>query len=159
MPRVLAILIVLGAVARCQAGDGRQTMAIEADFPYRSVYKWVKENADSIEESTGAEVVEKFGHAVNVLKSTKYGVQRFTLGRSASDNLFDARFVERQAGTITDYDCTLVLTALPGHRTKIEVTMTASDSAHGTLAINVELRKSLRGMRTFLEKYLCRPAP
>ena len=65
-------------------------------------------------------------------------------------------FVDRSTGTLTNYAYRMKVTSLDGGRSQIEVTMTATSETVNGVAVNIELRKSLRLMRSFLEQYLTR---
>ena len=85
---------------------------------------------------------------------TKYGTQTFRIRRSGQRGDYQATFVDRSAGTLTNYTYRIQVTSLEGRRSQVEITMTAfSEDANG-VAVNIELRRSLRMMRTFLEQSL-----
>jgi len=46
------------------------------------------------------------------------------------------------------------VTSLEGRRSQVEITMTAFSEDVNGVSVNIELRKSLRLMRTFLEQSL-----
>lgn len=139
------------------AGEGRQTLTTEADFPYRTVRNWVEGHQDQIIEATGAEITDKPGDdLVSLLKVTKYGTQRFVVRQTGGKGVYRLDWVSRQEGGSTGYTCELSLKPLPGRRTEITVTMTGGDENASSIAVNIELRRSLRGIRDYLDKHLKR---
>ncbi len=157
MVRGLIAVVVLFYVAVINAGQARQSTTVPVDYPYRTVVHWIKSNIDEIEESTGAEVVESNGNKATLLKETKYGTQVFHVIRTEKPPTADVVWEKTDKGSVTWYSCHLELSPLPGRRTEITVTMSASDSKASNVEVAVELRKSLRGMKAFFEGHLVKP--
>ncbi|HEV7998508.1 MAG TPA: hypothetical protein VGP63_01435 [Planctomycetaceae bacterium] len=153
----LAILLTCPAPSR--AGSGRQSDTIEVDYDSRVVGRWLERNADALQESTGAHVVKTVADVVTLRKETKHGVQIFRMRREGSNGLYRAAFVDRSAGELTDYTYEIRLSPLSDHRTEITVTMTAATEKAYGVSVNIELRKSIRGLRSFLQEHLRRDAP
>jgi len=148
----LSICALLGDC--CRAGHGRQTLVVEADYGYAAVCKWVEEHADAIQKSTGARIVDTRGPIVTLQIETKYGTETFRIRRSGQRGDYRAKFIDRSTGSLTDYTYDIQVTTLEGGRSQLEVTMSAYSEEVNGVAVNVELRKSLRRMRTFLEQHL-----
>jgi hypothetical protein len=138
------------------AGSGRQSDTIEVDYEVHVVGRWLEHNADAVEESTGAQVVKTVDDLVTLRKETKHGLQIFRLRREGGSGLYRARFVDRSAGELTDYAYEIKLSPLPNRRTEITVTMTATTEKAYSVSVNIELRKSIRGLRSFLQDHLRR---
>jgi hypothetical protein len=136
------------------ASWGRQSDTIEVDYEYRAVSRWLEQNATPVMESTGAQVIKTVGDIVTLRKETKNGVQVFRLKCQAGAGFYRAAFVDRKTGELTDYTYEIKLAPLPNRRTQITITMTATAESAGSVAVNIELRKSLRGLRDFLQQYL-----
>jgi hypothetical protein len=158
LPRICAILLALAIggtlTSPCRAGFGRQALTVEADYNYPAVCRWIEQNVDAIQENAGAKILKTHGDVVTVQFDTKYGMQTFRIRRSSRRGDYRATFVDRSAGTLTDYTYHIQVTALEGGRSQVDITMTAfSEEANG-VSVNIELRKSLRLLRTFLEQRL-----
>ncbi len=127
---------------------------MEADYSYPAVCRWIEQNVDTIQKSSGAKILATHGEVVTVQFETKYGTQTFRIRRTGRRGDYRAAFVDRSAGTLTDYTYHIRVTGLEGGRAQVEITMTAfSEEANG-VSVNIELRKSLRTLRTFLEQSL-----
>jgi hypothetical protein len=138
----------------CPAGHGRQTLIVEADYGYESVCRWIEQNADAIQKNSGVKILQTVGSVVTLQIETKYGTEVFRIRRSGARGDYRASFVDRSAGTLTNYSYRFLVTSLEGGRSQVEVTMTAFSEDHNGVSVNIELRKSLRMMRTFLEHSL-----
>src|SRR5580704_7754407 len=108
------------------ASSGRQSDTIEVDSEYQAACRWLERNADAVEQSTGARVVQTVGNLVTLQKETKHGVQVFRLKREGSSGIYSASFVDRSVGELTDYTYQIKLSPIANGRTQIEVTMTAT---------------------------------
>ena len=156
--RSVFLALVFGALltATCRAGYGRQTLVVEADYGEGAVCHWIEHNADAIQKSTGAKILDTHGDLVTLQIDTKYGTQTFRIRRTGRRGDYVGTFVDRSTGTLTNYAYRMKVTSLDGGRSQIEVTMTATSETVNGVAVNIELRKSLRLMRSFLEQYLTR---
>ncbi len=156
--RSVFLALVIGALltATCRAGYGRQTLVVEADYGEGAVCRWIEHNADAIQKSTGAKILDTHGDLVTLQIDTKYGTQTFRIRRTGRRGDYVGTFVDRSTGTLTNYAYRMKVTSLDGGRSQIEVTMTATSETVNGVAVNIELRKSLRLMRSFLEQYLTR---
>ncbi len=157
--RVLRTLIVALAIGGplagpCRAGFGRQSLIVEADYSYESVCRWIEQNVDAIQTSSGAKILETHGDLVTVQLETKYGTQTFRIRRSGKRGDYRAAFVDRSVGTLTNYSYRIQVTRLEGRRSQVEITMTAFSESNNGVSVNIELRKALRLMRAFLEPKL-----
>ncbi|HUE16033.1 MAG TPA: hypothetical protein VMR25_17815 [Planctomycetaceae bacterium] len=152
----LAVFLAYPALGLC--GSGRQSDTIEVDYEYRVVRGWLERNEQALEESTGARVLRTDGNLVTLEKETKRGLQVFRLKREVTGGIYRASFVDRSAGELTDYTYQIKLSPISNGRTQIEITMTATAEKAYTVSVNVELRRSLRGLRSFLQEHLTRPA-
>jgi hypothetical protein len=141
------------------AGSGRQSDTIEVDYGYRAVSRWLERNEQAVEESTGAQVIQTTGNLVTLQKQTKRGLQVFRLRREGNGGIYRGTFVDRSAGELTDYTYQIKLSPISNGRTQIDVTMTATTEQSYSVSVNVELRKSIRGLRTFLQEHLLKQAP
>jgi hypothetical protein len=141
------------------AGSGRQSDTIEVDYEYHVVSRWLERNEVAVEESTGARVIQTVGKLVTLQKETKHGLQVFRLRREGSGGDYRASFVDRSAGELAAYTYRIQLSPISNGRTQIDVTMTATAQQSNSVSVNIELRKSIRGLRDFLQAHLLRPAP
>ena len=116
-------------------------------------------NEKAAEESTGAEIVKTVGDLVTLRKETKHGLQVFRLRREGNGGIYRASFVDRSEGELTDYTCEIRLSPLSNRRTQITVTMTARAEKAYSVSVNIELRRSIRGLRAFLQEHLRRQVP
>jgi hypothetical protein len=142
-----------------RAGSGRQSDTIEVDYEYRAICHWLERNEKAAEESTGAEVVKTVGDLVTLRKETKHGLQVFRLRREGNRGIYRASFVDRSDGELTDYTCEIRVSPLSNRRTQITVTMTATAEKAYAVSVNIELRRSIRGLRAFLQEQLRRQVP
>jgi hypothetical protein len=152
----LALVVVGFLATACRAGYGRQTMVVEADYDEAAVCHWIEHNADAIQKSTGAKILDTHGDLVTLEIDTKYGTETFRIRRTVRHGDYVGTFVDRSTGTLSDYAFRMKVTSLEGGRSQIEITMTATSENNNGVAVNIELRKSLRLMRSFLEHYLTR---
>jgi hypothetical protein len=154
--RTLFLALAISALldSSCRAGYGRQSLIVEADYDYASVCRWIERNVDAIQKSSGAKILETHARVVTLQFETKYGTQTFRIRRSGQRGDYQASLLDRSSGTLTNYTYRIQVTSLEGRRSQVEITMTAfSEDANG-VAVNIELRRSLRMMRTFLEQSL-----
>ncbi len=158
VPRLRSLFLALaigGSLAgSCCAGYGRQTLVVEADYSYEPVCRWIEKNVDAIQKSSGAKILETRGDLVTVQLKTKYGAQTFRIRRSGTRGDYRASFIDRSAGTLTNYSYRIQVTSLEGGRSQLEITMTAFSEDNNGVSVNIELRKALRLMRDFLEPRL-----
>jgi hypothetical protein len=152
---LLAVFCCLQPLAAF-AGSGRQTMTVVADYDYRPVCRWLEQNAAYVEESADVQILSTAGDVVTLRKQTKRGVYVFTIQRSAQPGTYSGQFVQRISGTLTAYSYLVTLVRLPERKTELTITMEAAVSDANSVAINIELRRSLRLLRTALEQYLHR---
>ena len=153
------VAVSLVCPASSRAGVGRQSDTIEVDYEYRTVSRWLERNEEALEESTGARVIKTVGDLVTLQKDTKHGLQIFRIRREAGHGIYRASFVDRSAGELTDYTYQIKLSPISNGRTQIDVTMTATAEDAYSVSVNVELRRSIRGLRTFLQEHLRRQVP
>jgi hypothetical protein len=92
-------------------------------------------------------------------KETKHGLQVFRLRREINGGIYHASFVDRSDGELTDYTSEISVSPLSNHRTQITVTMTATAEKAYSVSVNIELRRSIRGLRAFLQEHLRRQVP
>ena len=142
-----------------RAGAGRQSDTIEVDYEYRAVCRWLERNEQALEESSGAQVIKTAGDLVTLQKDTKHGLQVFRLRREGGGGVYRASFVDRSAGELTDYTYEIKVSPISNGRTQIDVTMTARAEKAYSVSVNVELRRSIRGLRAFLQQHLRRQVP
>jgi hypothetical protein len=154
--RALFLALAIGGplAGSCCAGYGRQTLVVEADYSYVPVCRWIEKNVDAIQKSSGAKILETRGDLVTLRLETKYGTQTFRIRRSGTRGDYRASFVDRSAGTLTNYSYRIQVTSLEGGRSQIEITMTAFSEDNNGVSVNIELRKALRLMRDYLEPRL-----
>jgi hypothetical protein len=111
---LLALVIGRSLAGSCCAGYGRQTLVVEADYSYEPVCRWIEKNVDAIQKSSGAKIVETRGDLVTLRLETKYGTQTFRIRRSGTRGDYRASFVDRSAGTLTNYSYRIQVTSLEG---------------------------------------------
>jgi hypothetical protein len=153
---VLQICLVCAlalAAAPVSAGSGRQTLVLTVGHSPASLCRWLEANADAIEESAGAEVLATKGHFAKLSKTTKYGTQVFVVHRTGKAGKYSGTFVRSISGDLTAYQFTLEVSPAAEGST-ITLTMSAETPNANGVAVNVELRKSLRGIRGFFQERL-----
>ena len=156
MIRSILFTIAILACTTLAAASGRQTMVIVADRDFRTVAAWLEKNADFIEESAGAMIADSSRTQVTLTKETKHGPQTFVIRRRGHDGKYLGTFVRSIEGDVTNYACQITLQRLSPRQTEITVQMAATVEGRNSVEINVELRRSLRGIENALNKYLCR---
>ncbi len=139
------------------AGSGRQSDTIEVDDEAHVVGRWLEPQRGRRRGEHGVpQKSSKPSMISSRCKETKHGLQIFRLRREGGSGLYRARFVDRSAGELTDYAYEIKLSPLPNRRTEITITMTASTENAYSVSVNIELRKSIRGLRSFLQDHLRR---
>jgi hypothetical protein len=154
---VAFLALSLCGSASSWAGSGRQSDTIEVDYEYPVVCRWLEHNEEAIEESTGARVIRTAGDVITLQKETKHGLQVFRVKRTGTRGNYRASFVDRSVGELTDYNYRIKLSPISNGRTQIEITMSATAEQAYSVSVNVELRRSIRGLRAFLQDHLNRP--
>lgn len=151
------VVVCLACPTQGIGGSGRQSDTIEVDYEYRVVARWLERNEVALVESTGAQVIQTAGSIVTLQKETKRGLQVFRVKRRVSDGIYLASFVDRSEGELTDYTYQIKLSSISNGRTQIDITMSATAEKAYSVSVNVELRRSIRGLRAFLQEHLRRP--
>jgi hypothetical protein len=151
------VAVCLASPTQGIGGSGRQSDTIEVDYEYHVVARWLERNEVALEESTGAQVIHTAGSIVTLQKETKRGLQVFRLKREVNGGTYRASFVDRSEGELTDYTYQIKLSPISNGRTQIDITMSATAEKAYSVSVNVELRRSIRGLRAFLQEHLRRP--
>jgi hypothetical protein len=169
---LIAALFVAGSA---QAGTGRQTTTFLVEADERAVSRWIEQNSTAIDESTGVEVLAVQGRQSKLRKQTKEGtfiliVEHGTDLRGphqrAVERVRDEHDPDEQAPAphgefrtvlIKSDNANLVSQETEIHveraggGSRITITVVATVSSHGAMAISLGIRPSLRGMRKLFE--------
>jgi hypothetical protein len=153
--RPAAAALLLAALAEVsQAGFGRQSMTVSADYEPGAVCRWLETHVDQIIQSTGADILQSRGDLIELRVRTKQGDQTMTLRRQIQPGVYSATFVN---GTLEDYIFRIrVAPAEEGNGSELTVETSATVSDVSGISINIELRRSLRMIRGYLETHLRR---
>jgi hypothetical protein len=160
---LIAALFVATSV---QAGTGRQTTTFLVEADEGAVCRWIEQNSSAIDESTGAEVLAVRGRQSKLRKQTKEGT--FTLlvehgpnehGLHQPDSELHLPVPHAQFRTVLlksdNADLVSQETEMQveheGNGSRVTITVVATVSSHGAMAISLGIRPSLRGMRKLLE--------
>jgi len=167
------LLIAALFVARpVQAGTGRQTTTFLVEADERAVCRWIEQNSSAIDESTGAEVLAVRGRQSTLRKETKEGT--FTLlvdhghelhglhqhgpNQHATDQRVSGQPEQFRTVLLKSDNAELVSQETEiqvereGDGSRVTITVVATVSSHGAMAISLGIRPSLRGMRKLLER-------
>jgi hypothetical protein len=155
MTHLFSLLLVLWLALPVVAGQGRQTLVVETSYDYGTVCRWLERNADRVRESSGAMTVGRDGTTSTVQSETKRGIEVFRIRQYGAKGRYRAVFVQSLKGSVTDFECHIDIRPLPENRTsEMTVVLIAAASNSNSVEINVELRKSLRLMRTYIQSRL-----
>jgi hypothetical protein len=169
---LIATLFVTGSA---QGGTGRQRTTFLVEAEEREVSRWIEQNSTAIDESTGVEVLAVRGRQSKLRKQTREGT--FTLivehspdlrgpqqqtaehsgDESESDNQAPGPHGQFRTVLVKSDNAELVAQETEisvkreGTAARITITVVATVSNHGAMAISLGIRPSLRGMRKLLE--------
>ena len=144
-------------VASSSAGQGRQRAEVDSEYRYETTCQWIEDNADLIQRRSGSDVVSSDGEFLILSRSTKdHGKLVFKVQRSGARGDYRGKMVENLRGGLTGFSYWIKVTPLPKNRSSVTVTLSASSEDVNGVSINVELRKSVRQLRAFLEENLTR---
>jgi hypothetical protein len=180
------LMAALFVAESAQAGTGRQTTTFLVEADERAVCRWIEQNSNAIDESTGAEVLAVRGRQSKLRKQTKEGTFTIIVDHGPLDERRGTRGEGRVNGVESDSDEnspdrhgpdhhepphhgqfrtvllksdnpdlvsqeTEIQVEREGGGSRVTITVVATVSSHGAMAISLGIRPSLRGMRKLLE--------
>jgi hypothetical protein len=148
------LLVLMPMTSPALAGQGRQEIVIEVNHNRTAVCNWIELKHRLVEESTGAKVVAIDYSTVIFSKETKYGLEVFNLRRYGSLGDYRGRFTSSLRGNLRDFGYRIVVSPISDTKSEIRILMIATCEETSSVAVNIELRKSLRLMREFLTQHL-----
>jgi hypothetical protein len=165
-----------------QAGTGRQTTTFLVEADERAVCRWIEQNSSAIDESTGAEVLAVRGRQSTLRKETKegtftllvdhgyelhglnqhglnqHGLNQHGPDQHAADQRVSGQPEQFRTVLLKSDNAELVSQETEiqvereGDGSRVTITVVATVSSHGAMAISLGIRPSLRGMRKLLER-------
>jgi ferric-dicitrate binding protein FerR (iron transport regulator) len=145
---LIAILFV-GHVVEAGTGHQQTTFLVNADE--RTVCRWIDDNADAIDQSTGAEVLGVRGRQAKLRKETKEGTFTFVVQHDPEHaGKFRTVLVSSDKANLASQE-TEIQVQREGDFTRVTITVVVSVNGHTGMAISLGIRPSLRGMRKLLE--------
>jgi hypothetical protein len=142
------VLLVAGSVS---AGTGRQTTTFLVGANEGSVNRWIEQNFDAIDESTGAEVVAVRGRQSTLRKDTREGTVTFVVEHDAEQHGdYRTVLVKSDKADLVSQE-TEIRVEPEGTGCRITIRAIATVSDHSPMAISLGIRPSIRGMRKLLE--------
>jgi hypothetical protein len=169
------LIAALFVATSAQAGTGRQTTTFLVEADEGAVCRWIEQNSSAIDESTGAEVLAVRGRQSKLRKQTKEGT--FTLFVEHGPNehglhqpdteqhlpvphgqfrmpvphgQFRTVLLKSDNADLISQE-TEMQVEHEGNGSRVTITVVATVSSHGAMAISLGIRPSLRGMRKLLE--------
>jgi hypothetical protein len=154
----LLIVILFTGVA-AEAGTGKQTMTFLVAADEHAVRRWIDQNSNAIDESTGAEVLGVRGRQSKLRKETKEGAFTFVVQHDAEQHgQFRTVLLNSDKANLVSQE-TEIQVQQEGTATRITINVVATVSGHTGMAIAVGIRPSLRGMRKLFESQFGTPNP
>lgn len=154
MTQVLSILLFLWLALPVVAGQGRQTLVVDTDYSYPAVCNWVEKHTNQIEESSGSKIIETLGPIATLQRESKLGLELFRVQRTGKRGDYQAKLVQSIKGSMDYFECHIQVEETSQRQSRVTVVMIAANSNANSVQINVELRKSLRGMQNYLTRKL-----
>jgi hypothetical protein len=143
------VLLIAGSAS---AGTGRQTTTFLVGANEGSVNRWIEQNFDAIDESTGAEVVAVRGRQSTLRKDTREGTVTFVVEHDAEQHGgYRTVLVRSDKADLVSQE-TEIRVEPEGTGCRITIRAVATVSDHSPMAISLGIRPSIRGMRKLLEE-------
>ena len=144
----IAILIAGRAL---EAGTGHQTTTFLVNGNERTICRWIEDNSNAIDQSTGAEVLGVRGRQSKLRKETKEGSFTFVVRHDPQQHgQFRTVLLSSDKANLVLQD-TEIQVEREGDFTRITISVVASVNGHTGMAISLGIRPSLRGMKKLLE--------
>ncbi len=149
--RFAVLLLVLALTQPVLAGTGRQETTFLVLADERTVCRWIEQNSQAIDESTGAEVLSVQGRQSKLRKETKEGTFTFVVEHDPEHNgLIRTVLLKSDKENLVSQE-TEIQVQREGAATRVTIKVTAVVNGHTGMAISIGIRPSLRGMRKLLE--------
>jgi hypothetical protein len=145
---VIALLCLAGPAS---AGTGRQSTSFLIAADEAVVCRWLEENGNAVDESTGAEVLAVQGRQSKLRKETKEGVFTFIVEHEPGQHGFFRTVLLKSDKENLAAQETEIQVQREGEATRVTIRVTATVTGHTGMAISLGIRPSLRGMKKLLE--------
>jgi hypothetical protein len=143
----IAILLLATAL---EAGTGHQTTTFLVNGNERAICRWIEDNCNAIDQSTGVEVVGVRGRQSKLRKETKEGSFTFVVRHDPPQHgQFRTVLLSSDKTNLVSQD-TEIQVEREGDFTRITISVVVSVNGHTGMAISLGIRPSLRGMRKLL---------
>jgi len=152
------MIAILSVGYSAEAGTGKQTTTFLVTANYQAVCRWIDQNSNAIDESTGAEVLGVRGRQSKLRKETKEGAFTFVVDHQPEQHgQFRTVLLSSDKANLVSQE-TEILVERDKDATRITINVVATVSGHTGMAIAIGIRPSLRGMRKLLETQFGTPA-
>jgi hypothetical protein len=154
----LALLATwLCLVASSSAGQGRQRAEVDSEYKYETTCQWIEDNADLIQRRSGSDIVSSDGEFLILSRKDKDREEiLIKIQRSGSRGDYRGKMAQCLRGRLTGFSYWIKVIPLTKNQSRVTVTLSASSEDVNGVALNVDLRKSVRRLQTLLEESLSR---
>lgn len=151
------LIAILFASYSAEAGTGHQTTTFLVNANERTICRWIEDNSNAIDQSTGAEVLGVRGRQSKLCKETKEGSFTFVVRHDPQQHgLFRTVLLSSDKANLVSQD-TEIQVEREGDFARITISVVASVNGHTGMAISLGIRPSLRGMKKLLENQFGTP--
>jgi hypothetical protein len=145
------LIAILFVGFSAEAGTGHQTTTFLVNANEGTICRWIEDNSNAIDQSTGVEVVGVRGRQSKLRKETKEGSFTFVVRHDPPQHgQFRTVLLSSDKANLVSQD-TEIQVEREGDFTRITISVVASVNGHTGMAISLGIRPSLRGMKKLLE--------
>jgi hypothetical protein len=147
----LGISLLLAGAEVAFAGTARQASTFLVNGNEDAVCRWIEQNFNALDESTGAEVLSVRGHQSRLRKETKEGTVTFVVQHDSEQRgEYRTTLLKSDKPDLVSQE-TEIRVEREGQGSRITIRVVATVTDHSAMAISIGIRPSLRGMRKLLE--------
>jgi hypothetical protein len=149
--------MLLGGAEFSFAGTGRQATTFLLNGDENAVSRWIEQNFNALDESTGAEVLAVRGHRSRLRKKTKEGTVTFIVQHDRERHgAYRTILLKSDKPDLVSQE-TEIDVEREGNGSRVTIRVVATVGDHSAMAISVGIRPSIRGMRKLLESQFGSP--
>jgi hypothetical protein len=150
----VGLLVAVVFVAKpVLGGTARQMTTFLVPADEQAVCRWIEQNSNAIDQSTGAEVLTVRGRQSELRKETKEGSLTFVVEHDLDRHGQYGTVLLRSDNVNLVSEKTEIHVQREGSASRITITVVATVNQHSAVAISMGIRPSLRAMRNLLESH------